>query len=462
MIDRFYAKFEKFAAQNRLFVKSQTILAAISGGADSMVMLDLLHRYSVKHNKKLHGLHVHHGLRGKLADADQQLVEESCQAIGIDCFTSQVDVKRYAEEHGVSLEMAGRALRYAFFDSVAEQFSDSVIATAHTLDDHVETILLHFIKGCGVNGLCGIPIRRQSIVRPIRFLTKEEIYRYAKTRAIRYHEDHTNRQNHHERNLLRNQIVPLIEQINPSFSDACHKISLAAGEIKSLVDGIAKDAFGEVLRLQKRDAIGLDIEQLTHYPDVIKKAILHLSLERLYHGAAPLNFAEQQQYLDILSRFKSGASLPLRGSIGIYIDREHLIIRKRSEQSWSAIPVQGEGVYENDHFRLSIIRATKAEPKTYADDRNTELVDADTVRGECILRPWKRGDKIRLLGSGRHKKLSDVFIDQKIPHYQKNLIPILVCNSEIIWICGMRLSEKFKITKETKTIYRLQYEEKDV
>jgi len=425
-----------------------------------MVMLALLLRYFRTGNLGLSAVHMNHNLRGTEADRDQDLVKEYCRLNDLPLSVHQLDVKSYAAEHSVSIEMAGRALRYRHFQEDAERFDDSVVATAHTLDDHIETILLNMYKGTGLRGLKGIPVSRENIVRPIRNLTKDELYAYAEAEHIPFREDHTNFENLVQRNIIRNEVLPLLKKsINPRIVESIETVSLNAAEVSDYIETVVVKVYPTVVIKESDKGILIDLFQLQSHPVTIQKEILRMCFARIGKEFQTLTYEQLTALIANIHQNRTGANFRILKDVELAVDRGRVMIGRCRERIWEDFTVEPGRFYRTDYFTF---HTEVLEKSGYCRDRtnkNVEYIDLETVVGTLNLRKWRRGDRIRPLGSRFSKKLSDVYIDQKIPRYRKNLIPILEYNGEIIWLCGIQLSEYFKIKENTKNILKLVYEE---
>lgn len=233
-----------FIAGEKLIKQNDKILVGFSGGADSVFLLSFLKKFQKKFNLSLVAVHLNHNLRGKEANEDESFCKNFCAALNIPIIIKKKNVKAFAQKNKLSLEEAGRKIRYKLFDEVAAKEQCTKIATAHHQSDNTETVLLNLVKGSGLNGAAGIPAKRGNIIRPLLGVTKDEIFSYLKNKKILFRNDSSNEQNDFQRNYLRNKIVKnLKEEINPKLDEKIFNFSSAVKDVLSFVDSMLEESF---------------------------------------------------------------------------------------------------------------------------------------------------------------------------------------------------------------------------
>jgi len=259
----------RFIKENELLFSGEKILVALSGGPDSVFLLHLLNKYKKKFKIELGAVHINHLLRGTDSERDELFCKIICAELSIPFYLLRTDVKTFAKKSKTSLEVAGRKIRYEFFDKTAKANKYDKIVTAHNADDNAETVLLNLIKGTGIKGIAGIPVRRNNIVRPILSLTKKEILDYLDENKFEYRIDESNLSNDFERNFLRNEVIPLIRKnINPSFSNSVLNTSL---NLQRLNAGFA-EIVGELqsgIKVKRNKSVSIPIEFIHKGKDFI-------------------------------------------------------------------------------------------------------------------------------------------------------------------------------------------------
>jgi tRNA(Ile)-lysidine synthase len=459
-MDDIYKRFLNFSTTHSLFTGVKNIVVGVSGGVDSMIMLDILLRYAKDRRLNVVVTHLNHKIRGKKADEDEKLVSDFCNKRKIPFYKKRVNVEEYAEERGLSTEIAGREVRYSFFHEIAAMFDHSVIATAHTLDDHIETVLLRIFKGTGLQGLEGIPIRRENVIRPLRFACKQELYEYAKRYKIPYSEDHTNYEEYCQRNVIRNSILPKIaESVNPNVFQSIDKVSLIVSEANESIKRLAKSIAKKVILETKNNFIILNLPTLNKLPTAIKKEIVRVALAQISKESVKIDFEKLNNLLSLMRRGETGKVYKLSKECIANIDRGRLIIYKSEYFDWDEILVHPGKTYRTTSFELRYEEVPLSDFSIDKGNRGVEFIDLDKIDRSMKLRHWRYGDRVKPIGFSNFRKISDLFIDEKIPRLKKEQVPILENTGEIVWVCGIKLSDNFKITSETKRIFKLEYRE---
>jgi tRNA(Ile)-lysidine synthase len=452
------SRFQQYACKYQLFTDVRYVVAAVSGGVDSMVMLQLLLDFPGK-NFEVVVTHLNHRLRGADADRDEQLVFEYCQLKGINLYIHRVPITTYAIDSGISMEMVGRLLRYQFFREVACQFPQAMIATAHTLDDNSETLLLRIIKGTGIDGLAGIPVKSEELIRPMRFFSKAEIYTYAHEHQIPYREDISNLSSDYARNLIRNQLLPLIQStLNPNVVNSLDRLSLIAAENTEYLDRQLQIYLPDILLRQSHREILLDLEKMLRLPEILQQALLRYCINLLDTSSSPPSYERLTAVQDLITRNVTGKYVELGNYIQASTDRGRLILFRQEMKDWSGLNIQPGQIYCTPGFCFRSEQQS-TEVDIIDSDLGIEFIDLDKITENLKLRRWQRGDRIVPLGMHESKKISDLFVDLKIPRLRKNEVPLLVSGNQIIWVCGYKLSELFKVTASTKRILKCEFEE---
>ena len=462
MFNREKNKLEKdffdFFTKNELFFSIDTIIAAVSGGVDSMVMLSLLWEIQEIFNYSIIVTHFNHQYRDELSDNDEQMVREYCKTLELKFVVERCDVMKYAKENKISFEMAGRKLRYKFFNKIAKQYKNSNIATAHILNDNTETVLMRIIKGTGINGIRGIQSRVGNLIRPLLFAKKEELYKYAQDNDIPFSDDHTNFENDCQRNIIRNQLLPIISEINPQIHQSIKRLSNIASKQIEFSGIIAEKEFKKLLVNNNVYMAELDlIDLLKQIPsirnEIIFRAIRHVDQDKKNHH--PYHYVEKVE--NLLANSKTGSYIRIFNNIIVLKNRSKVSIINENMLNWEERSISPDKIYE----RVSFIFSSKfVKFGNYSDINNSsELIDAEKVKGQLKLRHWKEGDKFVPFGNNFSKKISDFFIDIKVSRFEKQHIPILVDDEKIIWICGKRLSNEVRVSETTIKFLKLEYKE---
>ncbi len=455
MLRDFYNRFEAFSRKHQLISDGDRILTGVSGGIDSVVLLDLLMEMKGRRDIDISVAHINHHLRDKESDEDESFVKGLANGYGIECFVHGADTRAYMLEHKASLQVGARDIRYKFFETVKILKNFTKIATAHNANDNAETILFNLIRGSGTNGLGGIPVKRETIIRPLLFAERSEIEQYAKLKSLRFREDSSNLKSYYTRNFIRHSILPQIkEKMNPGVINTLNRTgeifqelaSFINNEVRSLYQNLAKD-FGE-------GKLVLDIFKLRNSLLFIQENIIIQALRNFVHGE--IDHAKVHGIMDLLAA-ETGSSIEIGNEVVVYRDRYNLVfIRNPKEQSEFVAEIIPGKKYEFDDFYFNS-EVVGREEVHFSLSPVVEFIDADAAGEILTLRNWHPGDWFIPLGMTGHKKISDFLIDSKIPVYQKNNVFVLTNKDGIIWVCGLRVDERFKLKEETRRILKLEF-----
>ncbi len=446
--------------KNELYIPdSAKILLAVSGGVDSIAMLDIIANLSVKYGYKPYVVHYNHQLRGVSSDGDEEYARKLAAYYSIPFHCTRGNVKEYAENNHLSLEQAARIMRYRFIEQTARTLKVNYIATAHTLDDSAETFLFNLMRGSGLTGLSGIPWSRAlnkniMLVRPLIGCRKQQLVEYAIARNSKWREDETNAMLNFTRNKIRHELIKYLEtEYNPSIVDILSRTSLLLKGADKFINDFVQQNLKNIVTDKRDSRFSLRIGMLQTYSEFIRGEIIQASLKANFH-LQPLPMA-------IIDRIASLCSLP-SGSIAdisknFYVlrDRNRLVFSKSKPLENQAIMIEKTGEYEFNTYKLILKEVRKNQVK-FKNEKSIEYLDYDKVPMLLYLRNWQRGDAFRPLGMEGSLKLSDFFINEKISIVDKGLIPILASKSDIIWICGQRISDNYKIDDTTKRYLKIE------
>ena len=422
--------FVHFITKNNLCTRERPIFVAVSGGIDSMVLLHLFKSsgYNVT------AVHVNFGLRGVESDRDESFLKERCARLGVACLTKAVQTNNYATSEGVSVQMAARDLRYQWFHELMNATPGSVIATAHHVNDSGETMLLNLVRGTGIDGLTGIPLNSNGIIRPLAFATRKEIGDYAAEHSITWREDESNLEDHYQRNFLRHHVMGLLKQLNPSLDETLSKNFSRLGAERELME--------RSLALLKEN-FSFDKDNNIRIPKKALNGFIHKS-GVLLRMIEPFGF-----------NFSTAESIvaALNGQAGkMFFSRSHQLVVDREDLIVSSL-------FKEASEEIIILETTDT---TFSSDPNIACLDADKIVSPLILRRWEDGDFFYPLGLKGKKKLSDFFIDEKIPVTEKQSTNVLTSGSDIVWVVGMRIDDRFKITPATTRVLKITKQKRPV
>ncbi|WP_448530358.1 tRNA lysidine(34) synthetase TilS [Raineya sp.] len=428
---------QAYIIRENLFVKQDKILVAVSGGVDSVALLHLLHLLGYE----IGVVHCHFALRVE-ADKEAELVRNLAEKLQVPFYFQKFETARFAQTEGISIQMAARRLRYDFFEQIRQQEHYKYIATAHHLNDSLETAIFNFSKGTGIAGLRGILPKNGFIVRPLLFASKAEIMQYAQKQGWQWLEDSSNASCDYTRNFIRHNILPLLEQINPNI---LQNFSETAQRLLS-TEKIWQNKLQEIQ--QKYIQEQGEICQIC-FSDEIDVVILHHFLEKW-----GFSFRQCQ---DIYESKQVGAE---------FFSQTHWLVRDR--KAWIIVPIS---FYQDENSSFELIENNilktkyfELQSKTFENSNfiaknepNEAYFDAEKLEFPLCVRVWRMGDRFQPLGMKGKKKISDFLVDCKIPKNLKKRIFVVESGKEIIYVAGLRSSEYAKVSPETQKICKLTF-----
>jgi len=431
----------EFITQQKLFHSREKILLAVSGGVDSVVMIHLFKAA----NFNFAVLHCNFQLRGEESDGDEVFVKALSGECNVPIFVRRFETENYAKNHGISIQMAARELRRNWFDEILKTEQYDKIATAHHLNDSLETVIFNLTKGTGIAGLQGILPNKDYYIRPLLFATREMIHEYAREKKLEWREDSTNTSVKYSRNLIRHHVIPELKKINPNleftFTHSMEKIRAAASIYKNF---IAKQKVS--LLFPENDVIKINKDELLHM--IEPQVVLFDVLEE--YG---FNYA---QVKDILKIFQGQSGKVFNSKTHqLIIDREELIIKKREVGEIAERQIFEHTMEVNLKNGKMTFEIFNGIDFAISPDKNEAALDLEKLQFPLLLRAWKPGDAFYPLGMKHKKKVSDFMIDEKIPVNLKKQTLTLFSNKDLVWLVGHRIDERYKITKETRKILRI-------
>jgi len=428
-------EFLNHITEKRLCTSEDNILLTVSGGKDSITMLHLFREC----NFKISVAHANFQLRGEESDGDELFVKNFCEKNSISFFTKKFDTTSHAKEKSLSTQMAARELRYKWFNELAGEHHFDFIATAHHLNDSMETVLLNFVRGSGLEGWGGISLKNGNIIRPLLFATRQQIEAYVTENKIRWREDSSNSSDDYQRNFIRHKIVPILKELNPSledsFQDSIEKIS-GANELMEL----GMQYWREEFEANKKDQVLLK-----------KKGIRSGGmLWNLIKGYG-FNLDQCNQIFKAL-KGQPGKQFSSSG-FELIIDRENLIISKAENNLTEVSIEKNQTEAELGKYSLRISEIKKVDPP---NDLLVALLDIDKLQFPLKWRKWMAGDYFYPLGMNHKKKLSDFFINQKISVADKGTITVLESANEIVWVVGYRIDDRYKLSESSERVIQFE------
>ncbi len=433
-----------FIETHQLFsLDTDPVLVAVSGGLDSVVLLDVLHRLGAQ----VAVAHCHFGLRGDDADADEQFVRKLAKQYDVPYFVEFFQTKAFAEREGISTQMAARLLRYQWFEQVRQREELACIATAHHQRDQAETMLLNLTHGTGLAGLHGIQAKNGFVVRPLLGVGRDDLHDYLVDNNLRWREDDSNDSPVYQRNLLRHEVLPVLREINPSLDQTMAATAERVGGAQEIVRRYVADTAAQARR---------DAPEATYFSIALLQNTAATALV-LHELLRPFGFSWAVTK-EIVGAFGGLSGKQFDSPTHRLVkDRDQLVITLRRLAQYGTFQLaEGQEDLLADGLRL---HTTAHEGAGYAipRSRSTAALDADKLKFPLTLRRWQEGDWFMPLGMQGKKHLSNFLIDQKVPLNLKDDVRVLTsADGKICWVVGMRVDDRFKVTEDTTRVLAVQ------
>ena len=454
-----------FIQKHHLVSNGEKLLVAVSGGADSVCLLYILTNLPLK--LKLHIAHLNHQLRGKDSDGDAEYVAELARKLKIPATIEKRDVKGYQQEQRLSLEEAAREVRYRFLAKVARSIGAKRVAAGHTKDDHIETILMHLIRGSGTRGMRGLQPstlwqsegESLTVVRPLLEISHQETEEYCRQHKITPRLDASNLSLSPLRNRVRQQLMPLLESYNPAVAEALLRTGRIADEDITFLDEQVARMWDKVIR-QEGKRIILDKAEFEPLPSALKRYLLRAAVEKLLGSAKDVEMRHIEEMMSLASK-PAGKRLSLPGGLTFAVEYERYLLTL-DLATLSPLPelkdefplnIPGETRLPGWRVEASIVGREDMGDK----DEYTAYFDPAKSGDKLIVRARKRGDRFQPLGLTQTKKLGEFMIDAKIPQAWRGQVPLVCSPDHILWVVGWRLDERAKVGTDTKRVLRLEF-----
>ena len=415
-------KVKEFIEKEDLFSKQDKILVALSGGADSVALTRIL----ITLGYHCEAAHCNFELRGEESDRDEDFVRNFCRSLNIKCHSIHFETRRYAAQQSISIEMAARELRYNWFSKICEESDCQVVAVAHHKDDSVETMLLNLIRGTGINGLLGIRPKNGNVVRPLLCASRQEVVEYLHRMNQTYVTDSTNLEDEYTRNKIRLNLLPLMEEINPSVKDGLVKTASYLNDISKVYQQAIKESIDRIFITPEKE---ISIEKLMNEP--APQALL-------FEVLSPLGFNSTQVEEVYGSLNGQPGKRFISSQWQVVKDRELLLIEKVKTA--------------NDKPQIIFEEVLFTKEFVIPKDKDTACFDANKFKGVISIRKWEKGDYFIPFGMKGKKLVSDFMTDSKFSLLKKEQQWVLSCNDQIAWLIGERTDNRFRIDDSTQKV----------
>jgi tRNA(Ile)-lysidine synthase len=447
---------------HRMIEPGDLVVVAVSGGPDSVALCHLLHRLRRSLKVELVVAHVHHGLRGAEADQDALFVQNLSQQLGLPVVEQRLEVHSWQKEHGGSLQMAARALRYQCLHQVMAEKGANKLALGHNADDQAEEILLRILRGAGQRGLSGMdPCNHKGIIRPLLGCHRQEIMAYLEHHGLDFQQDSSNLKPWCQRNLLRLELLPQLQQaFNSNLSATLLRTSKIIREEEDFWESHLASWLTEHSVNHGDDGIRLPIRPLLETHPAMQKRLLRRVVQQVKGDLRGFGFHHTEILLKLCRSPAANSQIDLPGEVRAEKSYDWVTVTVRPEMADDftfRISDYGLHVFPPLNHSMAVELLDTDMPIEFSHDPNEAIMDPDRVSFPLTLRSCRPGDRFRPLGLGGGKKLKDFFIDSKVPKSQRRQIPILCSKDHIVWIVGHRLDDRVKLTSDTSRLLRFRY-----
>lgn len=442
MIDKIRSTINKY----NMLCNVPKVVAAVSGGSDSMALLFALESIRSEYGFELCAAHVNHGIRGDDAERDEVFVRDKCKELGVELYVKKADVIKLASEQGIGLEECGRNVRYDFFNSLGDNI---VIATAHNLSDRAETFLFNFARGSALRGLCSIPPVRDNIIRPLIDCSKKDILEFCENNGIEYVSDVTNDDVKYSRNRIRHNVVSELCEINPSFEKCAGRCIDSLNEDEIFLSSLAEDLIKESVCENGYDAV-----LLSHSPLPIKKRAIVGIIENSARVTVEGKFINK-----ICDMLVSGGSMQINGGVTVRVRKGILDFPPCNVENIESQQLEKVNKFGRALITSEIIEKSETNNLQFISKYDLEYyLDCDRICGRVFIRSRQDGDKITLASRKCTKTLKKLFNELSIPPESRNAVAVFADDSGVLLVEGAGVDQRVSVNKNTRNILKIRIE----
>ena len=450
------------------------LLVAVSGGADSVALVDILRALAPKFSLRLAIAHLNHCLRQNESDRDEAFVADLAQQFELPFHVGRQDVRRFQEQHRLSLEEAARRVRYGFYEAVATKYGYGKTALGHHGDDNAELVLMNLLRGSGPLGLSGIPpVRDNKIVRPLINLRRSEIIDYVETKNLEYVTDSSNRDIKYHRNKIRERLIPeLKSEYNPKLIDSLNRLTAILSDEEQWIEDLIQPLYQRAIIFKEKNTLELSIIELNQQPIAVRRRIIRKAIRSVKGNLRRIAFAHVASVCQLTQMGSANGVLDLPDRIRIQresnvlrISKKGISLRHLDGASFLAatpdydypLTRPGKIYIEEAGAHISFIEIPNS-PSLDLQPSGHQVVffDMDKVRFPLVIRNFRPGDRFRPLGSSGKQKLKKFFIDHKVSRVERARCPIVLSRDKIIWVAGHRLDHAVRIGPRTQRILKAE------
>jgi len=447
-----------------LLDKGDVVIVAVSGGPDSTALLFALDALKREYGLKLRVAHLDHMFRASAETRkDREYVSKLARKLKLPLIFKKIDVPASAKGSGMSLEEAAREKRYGFLLETAKETGAGKIALGHTLDDQAETVLMRLIRGSGTGGLRGIPPKRPldgaMIIRPLIECWRKDVEGYLSARKVRAREDVTNRMKKFLRNRVRHELMEYLKKYNPNIKEVLARSAQNLMYDYEALSAAVDKAYRKCARM-KGGSVIVDIGRMSGMPAGLRRGILRKAIGSSRGSLRDLDYSHIED-IEKMAGPSGKRAVDLPGKARAIRSGDFMVFSMVKDEPvlpgiFRRLPVPGSAYIPELKIRFRAERV-KSRAAGAGKPKTAEYIDLDSINGLLFIRTWEKGDRFRPLGMSKSKKLQDYFVDMKVPRQKRASVPLLVCGRDIIWVCGMRLSDEVKVTPGTKRVLKVSY-----
>lgn len=434
---KMFINFKDHIESNFPFLLKSNLLIAVSGGVDSMVLLHLLEKI----NLNISVAHCNFQLRAEESNEEENFVKKYCEEHQIHLFVKRFATKEYAIQNKLSIQLAARELRYDWFNLVMKENNFDFLLTGHHLDDQVETFLINFTRGTGIEGLTGIPAINNNIIRVLLPFSREAILNYATENNLQWKEDSSNASDKYFRNKVRHQVIPVLKELNPNFLESFKNTLIHLKTSEQIVNKYSIETLNKLIQVKDNKEF-IKISELSKINDYTFY---------LYQWLKEYGFTAWKDIYQLIQA-QTGKQI---------YSPTHILVKNRDELILSSISKPNDAIYFipsiNEELKFPLKLTLCNLSNINEQNKNSIFVDADKIQFPLIVRKWKEGDVFYPLGMNGSKKVSKFFKDEKFSLFDKQNTWILESNNNIIWIIGYRQDDRFKINETTQTTIKIEF-----
>jgi tRNA(Ile)-lysidine synthase len=448
-----------------LIVPGDKVLVGVSGGADSIALLHVLHWFSSIQKYSLIVVHINHMARGKDSDADADFVESVAEKLKLPFYLKKIDVRIERLQLKTSFQDAARIIRYQFFEEILKAVGGNKVALGHSADDQVETILMNIVRGTGLKGLTGIPQVRGYIIRPFLEIHRKDLKIYLEEKDISFRDDSSNWDKKYLRNRIRHELIPHLETYNPGVKKCLQEMSGIAREEDSLLSQMVRDIFKQKSRLLEGNEKNIvwDIDDFQSYPIALRQRLVREIFCRITGDMQAITAHHVQQIINLFNSPKSGKALNIPRGVTVTCSYGSVLFSKGigdiCENEPLVTPISVPGTTELLEGNIRIQTQILADKRDFSslDSGRQAFLDLGETGLVIKARFFREGDRFCPLGMTGNKKVKSFFIDRKVPRSMRSQIPILTnANDDIIWVYGQRISHSYRVTDKTEKVLFVQ------